>query len=554
MGWISILICTLIAGAILTGVPRLPSSQLRLAAAIVSLIVFLSGVLLSSIRYVPSDRLGVVIKNALGPKLPPGKIIATDGEMGPQARILPPGWHVGLWPVIFDIQTYPVTVIEAGQVGLLKASDGKPLPEGQIYAPEWGDAAQQAMLDAQQFLTTGGGFKGPQSSVLTPGTYRLNPLLFEVEMVAATNIPPASVGVVKANVGLEPTEIREGHGLLVDKGVRGVWRTPLPPQQYYLHTKAFEVTVISTKAHIVEYTSEMRDTKDTKRSPQKDATQAVQQGQHGGADFGEREIQVRSADGFTFPVDVRVEYVIDDEKAPLVVATLRDDQESLQRVLNSAVRAIFRNSAEHVKALDYVRERSRQESQALESLSREMAKYGVRVTAVRIGNIGDEQSLGVLLKTQTDRELAQQEQVTFQEQQKAAEQKKALTRTQQEAEEEKRLATANYQVKIAEQDKQRRIIEAGAEAEAIRIKAEAQAQAFASIAKQIGAGNSALLEMLKVIGERQIEITPRVMVSGQNGPGEQSPETVALIGTMLESMMKQPQEPARVAPAAAKPE
>ncbi len=524
MGWISILICTLIAGAILSGIPRLPTSQLRAAAAAVAFIIFCAGVLLSSIRYVPSDRLGVISKNALGAKLPPGKIIATDGEMGPQARILPPGWHVGLWPVVYDVETFPVTVIEAGQVGLLKASDGKPLPEGQIYAPEWNDATFQTMLDAQHFLTAGGGFKGPQSSVLTPGTYRLNPRLFEIDKVPATNIPPASVGVVKANVGQEPQTAREGHGLLVDKGFRGVWREPLPPQQYYLHTLAFEVTVISTKAHIVEYTVN-RGTKNQQQP-----------------DIGEREIQVRSADGFTFPVDVRVEYLIDTQNAPLVVATLRDDQDSLQQVLNSAVRAIFRNSAERVKALDYVQQRSQQERQALESLSKEMTKYGVTVTAVRIGNIGDEQSLGILLKTQTDRELAQQEQITFQEQQKAAEQKKALTRTTQEAEEEKRLATANYQVKIAEQDKQKRIIEATAEAEAIRIKAEAQAGAFASIARQIGPGNSALLEMLKVIGERQIEITPRVMVANGGGPGAPSGETVALIGTMLESMLKQSPE------------
>lgn len=522
MGWISIVVGFLIAGAILTSIPRLPSAQARTAGLVAALVVLAMGLLLSSVRYVPSDQLGVISKNAFGPKLPPGKIIATSGEMGPQARILPPGWHVGLWPVIFDVDTFPVTIIQAGEVGLLKASDGKPLPEGQIYAPEWTEANFQQMLDAQEFLTSAGGYKGPQSSVLTPGTYRLNPRLFEVEKVPVTNISPASVGVVKANVGGEPETGREGHGLLVDRGQRGVWREPLPPQQYYLHSKAFEVTIISTRAHIVEYT--------INRGP---ANQ-----QRSGDTGGEREIQVRSADGFTFPVDVRVEYLIDTQNAPLVVATLRDDQDSLQQVLNSAVRAIFRNSAERVKALDYVQQRSQQERQALEALSREMTKYGVTVTAVRIGNIGDEQSLGILLKTQTDREIAQQEQKTFQEQQKAAEQKKALTRTQQEAEEEKRLATANYQVKIAEQDKQKKIIEAGAEAEAIKIKAEAQALAFASIAKQIGAGNSALLEMLKVIGEREIEITPRVMVSGQSGPGS-SPETVALIGTMLESMIRQ---------------
>jgi len=134
-----------------------------------------------------------------------------------------------------------------------------------------------------------------------------------------------------------------------------------------------------------------------------------------------------------------------------------------------------------------------------------------------------------------------QEQLTFQEQQKAAEQKKQLTRTEQEAEEEKRLATASYEVQIAEQQQQRRIIQAEAEAQAIEIEAKAQAEAFRLIADEVGSSNAALIELLKIIGESAIEITPRVMVNQggqapQGGPG-QSAEPVALIGTMLDTML-----------------
>jgi uncharacterized membrane protein YqiK len=169
-----------------------------------------------------------------------------------------------------------------------------------------------------------------------------------------------------------------------------------------------------------------------------------------------------------------------------------------------------------------------------------MIKIGLSITAVRIGDVGDEETLGTLLKTQTDREIARQEQVTFQEQQRAAEQKKALTRTEQEAEEERRLATAKYEVDIAAQQKEQRIIEAGAEAEAIRIRAEAQAEAYRVVALQIGPGNAALLELLKIVGENGINITPRVMViGGGNGAGTASSETTALIGTMLDTMLSE---------------
>jgi len=81
------------------------------------------------------------------------------------------------------------------------------------------------------------------------------------------------------------------------------------------------------------------------------------------------------------------------------------------------------------------------------------------------------------------------------------------------------------------------VIAAQAEAEAVQIKAEAQANAYKQIAEQIGSGNAALIELLKIIGERRIEITPRVMVVGQGGQGGTSGETTALIGTMLDTMM-----------------
>ena len=130
---------------------------------------------------------------------------------------------------------------------------------------------------------------------------------------------------------------------------------------------------------------------------------------------------VRSIDGFTFPVDIRVTYQIDRDNAPRVVATVGDDAMVLSKLVTPSVRAIFRNNAEKVKALDYVQQRSLQETQSNALLKEELAKYGVTLLAVRIGDVGNEQTLGALLKTQTDREIALQQQKTFEEQQRAAE-------------------------------------------------------------------------------------------------------------------------------------
>lgn len=523
-----ILVGSLVVAVALVGSAfRAPERSLKVAAVAGAVVVVFLGVLFSSVRFVGAGEIGIVKKNALGPSLRDGRIIATEGEMGIQAAVLSPGWHPWYWPVVYDVSTVPLIEIKEGQIGLVEARDGEPLDKGQLFAPEVEPPEFERMVtDAAHFLTSGGR-KGPQVNVLTPGKYRINTELFSVDIVEATEVPNATVAVLKSNFG-EPGDVertvpgRDIPVVLAGPGQLGVRARPLDPGKHPVNTKAFEVTMISTKNTIIRF---------TKRSAQNN--QGFEE---------EREINVRTSDGFTFPVDVRVEYHIEKANAPIVVQELKDDKESLLTVLNSAVRAIFRNNAESVKALDYVNQRSIQESQSLAMLQEAMGRVGVTISAVRIGDVGDEETLGDLLKTQRDREIATQEQITFQEQQRAAEQKKELTRTEQEAEEERRLATASYEVLIAEQDKEKRIIAAGAEAEAIQIEAAAQAEAFKLIAEQIGKGNAALVEVLKIIGQDGIQITPRVMVNGAGGAQGTSPETVALIGTMLDRMVEDQEE------------
>jgi len=544
MSIVVLIVGVAIALLLLASIPRAPDPRLRGAAALGAALVLVTSIALSSIRYVSPEEVGIVAKNALGPSLKEGRIIATAGEMGIQADVLAPGWHFWYWPVIYDVRTVPLVEVKADEIGILEARDGLPLPEGQVFAEPWDDAATRDMLDARHFLTTGKGQKGAQATVLTAGKYRINTELFKVANVKVTEILPGEVGVLKANFGTPPTlfvvgvahehapgraepsepDASDRRLRLAKPGEMGVRADVLQPGKYPVNTNAFKVVEVWTTQMIAHYTQ------DSAANPT--STGAGMQ--------EEREIVVRTSDGFTFPVDVRIEYHVKPENAPIVVARLGDDEgERFRNQLNSAVRATFRNAAEGVKALDYVQQRSQQEQLAVRQLAQDMAPFGVTVTAVRIGNVGDEKTLGALLKTQTDREIAKQEQITFQEQQRAAEQKKELTRVTQEAEEEKRLATAAYAVKIADEEKRRRIIDAGAEAEAITIRAKAQSDAYRLIADQIGKGNAALVELLKIVGERNIQITPRVMITGAAQPGG---ETTALIGTMLDTMISREEE------------
>jgi len=589
MGIGVLLVGVLLAATIAIASLKAPGQILKGASLIFAGIVLILSAALSSTAYVGPNEAGVITKNTFGPPLKDGRIVAIDGELGIQSSVLSPGWHFGYWPVVYSVKAVPLVEIRADELGVIESRDGLPLPPGQLFAPEWTQAEFQKMLDARYFLTTGNGFKGKQASVLTPGKYRINTEVFRITPIKQTEINAGEVAVLKANFGesaslivqgamgdapamqiapVEPNEdgtpgtplpakpgtMREENRLrLAGPGEMGVRQDVVGPGKYPINTDAYTVAEIWTTQMIAHFTSEQS------------GNPVMTAGTVGGTINQEREITVRTSDGFTFPVDVRIEYHIRPEHAPIVVAKLGDDEgERFRNMLNSAVRATFRNNAEGVRALDYVQQRSIQERQSLEQLSAALAPYGVTVTAVRIGNVGDERSLGALLKTQTDREIAKQEQLTFQEQQRAAEQKKDLTRVTQEAEEEKRLATATYEVKIAEESQRKKIIEANAEAQSIQIKAQAQAEAYSLIAQQIGKSNAATLELLKIVGERNINITPRVLMLGSNAGNNSnvdsggasggssaagSNEATALIGTMLDHMISRDEaEEAKVSP------
>jgi regulator of protease activity HflC (stomatin/prohibitin superfamily) len=570
MATIILVVGVALAIAILAAAFQPQSQGLKGPGIVLASIVLIGAILLSSIRHINAEEVGIVVKNVGTKSLQGGAYIAVNGEQGIQAGVLTPGWHLFYWPFIYDVREVPLTVVESGMVGIIETTDGRSLDADQVIAPEFPAGQEQQMLDAKYFLTDGQGRKGTQASVLRPGKYRLNTELYKIKPVEMTEIKAGEVGVLKANFGTRPSIPAQvithsppgapagpapgaasapGEGanpsdgsdlLLAGPGQMGIRAEVLPPGKYAINTNAYTVTEIWSTQMIAHYTKGGASIMSSKAPV--DQTVASQE---------ERELTVRTSDGFTFPVDVRIEYVIDPRNAPIVVSKLGDDEgERFKNALNSVVRAVFRNNAERVRALDYVQQRSIQESQSLKMLVEEMAKYGVTITAVRIGNVGDEQTLGALLKTQTDREIAKQELLTSVEQQKAAEQKKQLARTTQESEEEKRLATATYQVKIAEQSQKQRLVEAEAEAQATKIKALAQADAYRQIAEQIGKSNAALIELFKIVGERNIQITPRVLITGGDG-GSASGQNAALMGTILDTMVKD--DPPTVAPAPRKP-
>ena len=168
--------------------------------------------------YVPGGYMAIVTTKT-GKELPPGRILAEPGEKGVQRVPLAEGRHF-LNPINNDWSIVHATTIPAGKVGIVTSKTGKELPPGEIIAPD--DDS-----------------KGVWRRVLGPGTYRLNPEGYEIEVKDAINIPIGYAGVVTSLTGKPAPE-----GKFAGPGEKGVFEKILQPGLYYVNTRAYQVDVV----------------------------------------------------------------------------------------------------------------------------------------------------------------------------------------------------------------------------------------------------------------------------------------------------------------------
>jgi uncharacterized membrane protein YqiK len=146
------------------------------------------------------------------------------GEAGYQADTLAPGLHFGYFRWQYRILKVPVTVVPQGEIALVVAADGAPVPAERILGRV---VKCDNFQDARKFLENGGE-KGRQLGILTAGTYRINLALFavidsanaaehEMEMAQLRlhRVEPDMVGIVTALDG-RPIEAGEIAGPIID--------------------------------------------------------------------------------------------------------------------------------------------------------------------------------------------------------------------------------------------------------------------------------------------------------------------------------------------------
>ncbi len=490
---------------------------------------------------VPENSIGLVTKKftlSAANRLPDGRIIATKNEAGFQAKTLAPGLYWFMFPWQYSVYLSPFTVIPEGMIGLVLSKDGDEIPTGRILARK---VECDNFQDAVKFLENGGQ-RGRQTGFITAGSYRINRYLFEVNLVEQTLIRESKVGIVTTmdgaplqqgqiagtmieghnnfqdidtflknggSRGLQPQVILAGsyyintwaiqieemymtevpighvgvvisyvgedgvdvtgesfkHGSIVTRGQRGVWMEPLGPGKYPLNKYTMKVELVPTTNLVLNWANARSEAHEL--------------------DKNLSTITVRSKDGFPFNLDVAQIIHVPANEAPKVIARFGSMTNLVSQVLEPTIGNYFRNSAQDSDVISFLTSRKERQDSAKAHIKAVLEEYNVNAVDTLIGDIVPPEAL---MKTLTDRKIAQEEEKTYETQRMAQEKRQGMeketaiadmqreiVKAQQSVEISQR--TADSVVKKAEGDATSLKLQVNAEAEATKMRATAEAEA-----------------------------------------------------------------------------
>ena len=101
---------------------------------------------------VGAREIAIKERRYLGHKMPPGRVVATEGEVGIQADVLKPGLHFVKWPFESVVRKVPLIEIGPDELGIVEAIDGEPMPSGRNFAPDRAQNAHNNFQDPIAFI------------------------------------------------------------------------------------------------------------------------------------------------------------------------------------------------------------------------------------------------------------------------------------------------------------------------------------------------------------------------------------------------------------------
>ena len=480
---------------------------------------------------VPEDRIDLVTKKFVlfgdNKELPDGRIIATKGEAGFQAKALAPGLYFAKWVWQYEITMEKFTIIPEGKIGLILAKDGAEIPTGNILARK---IECDNFQDAEKFLENQGQ-KGRQTAYITAGSYRINTLLFQIFVSDMIRIQESKVGIVttldgrpidegqiagkivdghnnfqdfdaflknNGNRGLQPqvilagsynlnpwaiqieeipmTEIQIGyvgvvisfigqegkdltgtefkHGNIVEKGRKGVWLEPLGPGKYPINKYIMKVELVPTTNLVLNWASARSEAHNL--------------------DKNLSTITVRSKDGFPFNLDVAQIIHVPTTEAPKVIARFGNMVNLVSQVLEPTIGNYFRNSAQDSDVIAFLSSRKERQDSAKLHIKKVLDEYNVNAVDTLIGDIVPPESL---MKTLTDRKLAEEQKVTYETQKKAQETRQGMEKETAIADMQKEIVKAQQSVEIAERTANATVKKSEGDATSVKLSVSAEAEA-----------------------------------------------------------------------------
>jgi uncharacterized membrane protein YqiK len=213
--------------------------------------------------------------------------------------------------------------------------------------------------------------------------------------------------------------------------------------------------------------------------------------------------------------------------APKVISRVGSMQNLVDHVLQPIVGNYFRNSAQDYTVLDFLSARSQRQTEAAEHIRTALAAYDVQAIDTLIGDINPPAEL---MQTQTDRKIAEEQRKTFEVQEAAQIQRQQLVRQTSLADIQHQVVGAEQGVSIAELkanasvkqatgDAESTRLRALGEAEAIRATGNAKAEAYRAGVAAIGPQPYTAVQLMQIVGDRNVRIVPEVSVTGREGGG-----------------------------------
>lgn len=408
--------------------------------------------------------------------------INNGGEKGRQLEILMPGKY-RINTALFKVDTNQYwTSINADEIGIVTVNEGQPIMDpSKIAADEVPLDKHNNFQDPAAFLAENGQ-KGLQIPVLRSGNYAINPWFASIDKVMMTLVEIGKCGVVTSYVGEkgEDTSDSKVNAKIVENGYKGIWKDPLGPGKHPINTKTYKVDMVPTNQITLSWADSRSNAHEL--------------------DSNLKTITLRTADAFSVNMDVNVIIHIPMENAPKVIANQGSVQSLISQVLEPAISSHFRNAAQYIKALDLYTQRKELQATAKAHIVEVLKEHFIDSKDTLIADV----VLPIeLTKIVSDKQIAEQEKITYKTQTEAEEQRKMLANMRAQADMQPKVVDSERGVEISKNVANSDVERATGAARAVELTAEG-----ASKATRLKAAADA--EATKVTAAAQAEATSKV--------------------------------------------